>query len=377
MVTVTDAATSYGEYFAVMQKISRLLSQGVDLLSSGRNQALVKVALGVTLERLAYTADALHHKYAFTHASLTGETMRIATSGFPHHIEIDDMVNDLVLRDKNSAHLVDVHAQKVAWLEQAVRTGNDDADLLWRIGERIYLDRLNDEKMLLPVMTGDIEYRGMTEDGERMYVFWWVCYSTRDHCPCVHVLEFTQDVGDNITPMHEEGPSEVAFRQTIRQRGKRTSTVSVMASDIDHALPYIHPKRLMRLTFEQLYTAHLVAEYVDPGPEKAAAEFYFTEFARPDDFLLIFSHDVVVSKGTKKASKLSFNGADRQEIFDLEVGGPRAYQRGATTSSRIVLVPHDFLQSAQTRAGEPLNLLLADTDMKLAYTKGEKLDAVK
>jgi len=372
-----DAARSFDGYFAVVKKLTGLLGQGVHLLSSGPNQVLVEAALTDTASRLAYTGRALHNRYAFTHASLSGERLRIEPNGFPNYSEISDMVIDLVNRDENLAQLVSVEVQKHAWLEKATQTFEDDPDLLWRIGERTYLDMLDAEKMIVKVVTGNVEFRGMTDTGERQYAFWWSCYSTRDNCPCVHLLEFTQDVGDTISPMHEDGPSLVAFKQVIRQRGHRTSSVSVMASDIDYALPYVHPKRLTRLTFEQLLTPTALALDDIESREREALRQYFSKYGSVDDFVLVLSRDTVISKGSRQSNEPGAVPKQRQEIFDLGESGRRAFDRGASMSERFIMVPHQLLQIAHTDEGEGLKPLLTDADMKLVYTNGGTLDAIK
>ena len=376
MTEIHDAAITYGSYFSALGKISALLDSSVHLLhEDGRNQELVEAGLRDTLARLSHTGHALHLKYAFTHASLTGERLNIAPNGFPHKGEIDGMVIDLMHREDNLKPLVSVRAQKQAWIEHALREHEDDPDILWRIGERRYLDMLEPSKMLAPVITGSIEFQGMTENGERKYSFWWSCYSSRDHCPCVHVLELTQDDREDIDRLEEGGPAWVAFLQVIRSRGHRTSSVSVMASDIDSALSYIHPKRLTRLTFEQLYTQLLVDEIDEPTEEDKAAIKYFSDFAEDDEFILVFWRDTVESKGAREPGMMSF-GRQRAEIFDLDQSVDAAYERGATWSSRMLLIPHRFAQIVHSPRGKKLAPLFDEVDQKLVYSSGGKIDAI-
>jgi hypothetical protein len=66
----------------------------------------------------------------------------------------------------------------------------------------------------------------------------------------------------------------------------------------------------------------------------------------------------------------------RLEIYDLDSGDARAYDRGATLSSKFVVVPHRYMQFAQTEEGLALQHLLLGAEMKLVYSKEGMLNAI-
>lgn len=373
--------TAYTQYFSTLTKISMLLSQLTDSLFGDEIGAVAQTAIADTLKRLEHTSIALDRKYTFSHGSLSGEELSIATSGFPNKSEIHGMFIDLHhLRDSMS-RLIPAKEQKVAWLTKAVETGTDDPNLLWRIGERRYLDMLDKDLMMLPIVYGDINYLGKNSQGEARYTFWWSCYSSSSDSPAIHVLELTQDCHEEIDPLHENGPSLEAFLSVILKSGSRTPTVSLVANDIDRALAHIHPKRLTRLSMEQLYTKQSEFARRETNPKEDAVARYFEGFSEEHDVVLCMYLDVVESKGTREADDSLVNSLfgekQRRELFHIDEN-PLAYERGATRSFEYLLLPHRLLQIAHSNQGtflEPITKCTAGK--KLAYTRGGKIDAIK
>lgn len=381
MSDVSDTGSTYNEYFKTFSTISTLLPKLADLLIPGHpERTMIENALKNTAARLAYTGAALHLKYAFTNASLTGEALSIGLNGFPNHSEIEGTMIDLISRDEHQRQLVDSRIHKQVWLDQALKTGGDDSDLLWRIGERRYLDLLDQRYMTLPVVNGELRHHDVAprdkKHHERRYTFWWSCYSSNDHCPAVYILEFTQDVHEAIDPMHEKGPAFAALLQVIRRVGHRTPSVSLVAHDIDRSLPYIHPKRLTKIMLDRLFTKRLIRLNESPTPEELAANFFFSELAEDGDVVLRFSFDEVQSKKTVGPGIPLLGKKQRYELFDLTSNDERAIERGATYSQGFMLLPHRLAQIAHSEKGERVQALLSTPDRKITYTNGGYVNAI-
>ena len=377
---VQDAGVAYNDYFVVFRKISELLTSNTELLSEDFEQTLVETALKDTLSRLAYTGNILHMKYAFEPFSLTRESLSIASNGFPSFEEINSTMLDLAALSQKRKEIAGVEVHKFAWLKHAIANEADDPDSLWLISERRYLEMLDYDKMMIPVVTGELIHVGTNKKREHEYMFWWTCYSAGDHFPAIHILEFTQSTHPDIEPLHlAKSSSHTQFMQTILRHGSRTPDVTVLAGDIDTALPYVHPKRLLRVSFDRLYT-HLLVEKMretEIDSSKQQAKYFFSEFAEDKDFLLEIYCDVVVSAQSKSTGLNPFGRSPKREVFRLDRGHDlRGFERGATRSTKMILVPHRFAQIRHSDRGQKLDVFLNDIDRALTYTAEGDLHAI-
>ena len=375
MIGIQDAATAYGTYFSAFSRASTLLSPLSDILFSGIRKELMEEAFSDTLARLSHTGQTLHYKYAFSHASLSGDSLSIHSNGFPNKSEIDGMLIDMVALEQNQGELASVEALKQAWLAQVLKTGVDDPDILWRLGERRYLECLDKDKIILPIIAGTLHTLGEANQDEMKYAFWWSSYSSSCNAPVVHILEFTQDIVEEVEALSKKGSSLVNFLQVIHKIGNRTPPVNVLAHDIDHALPYIHPKRLTRIQFDRLFASTLRHNPEDPLDEDIAATNYFNELAESDEVLLRFSIDEAISKGTKKPDGKAFGRKQSQEIFDFGVE-EKAHNRGASTSEELILVPHRLVQILHSDKKDEVEALFYMIDRVIAYSKGGQVNAI-
>ena len=376
---VHEGNTLYQQYFLVFPRMSVLLSQLADEFFGDTVGTVAKEAITDTLSRMTHTSKALDCKYAFSYASLVGEELSIAYSGFPNKSEISGMFAEWSNLDESKDRLQSVDIQKMQWLEKAAATGEDDAELLWQIGDRLYIDLLDKERMMLPMVLGSITYEGLNAHEEHMYTFWWSCYSSTSNSPAIHVLQLTQDNQDDVDPLHKNGQSYETFLRVIQRIGTRTPNLCLVAHDIDNELPHIHPKRLIRLTMENLYTRSSEFPEKDSDAKEAAASQYFEHFAqddRKDVLMLRMFLDIVTSKRTEETGSALFGTKQRREVFHLEQNG-LAYDRGATLSHQYLLVPHRMMQIRNSDQGKFLEPIFDDdVEQILTYTRGDEINAI-
>lgn len=365
---------TYAHYFGVANKMAGILSCGVATITNGGNQDIIKTGLEEVISRLRYSSRLFEYKYAYSAASLTGLQMRIHESNFPHVAEISNMETTLYARDELIVNLDPVEKLKRDWLDEVYRSGTDDHQLLWKIGERSYLDALDKDKMLKMVMLGNFEYRGESDCGRfRNYAFWWASYNPVQHAPCLQVVEFTQDICDGVGPVHEKGEHLSKFLETILTIGAHHAPVGVVAHDIDRSQRYIHPVKLTRIQFDKLYAISDLVGLENMIEDDVAAYALLSEYANPDDFILVMSHDIVLAKETKvKEEGFLFGKIRPMQVFDLDSNDPRAFERNATTSDVYIVMPHSVAQMCQKREWREKFSPLKEKHIKLVYTdKGE------
>jgi hypothetical protein len=375
-VTVVEGNDLYEHYFKAFPKISKLISQLADNFFGDKVGGIAKKAITNILARLEYSSQVLHRKYAFSHASLIGEKLSIASSGFPNKSEINGMFADLVNLAESKERLAPVDVHKLAWLDKANETGTDDPNLLWRIGGRLYIDMLDKKKMMLPIVFGSLTKDGKNAQGEQNYVFWWACYSSTTDSPTIHVLEMTQDCSEEVDPLDKNGQSYEQFLRVIQETGSRTPLLSLLAYDIDVSLPNVHPKRLTRLSMENLYTATSEFGERDHDEKERCSFEYFSRFAEPDELMVRMYLDVIASKGTSNVGSL-FGQKQKREIFDINDEDLLASERGTTSSCQYLLLPHRMVQIANSDQGGFLGTILdSEAVGLLTYTREGMVNAI-
>ena len=154
------------------------------------------------LERFFNTAKVLRMKH--TYRSPDGEgrlRIDLTDSGFFNRHEISTLVVDLASRESALRDLPREDLLKKDILDYLFAKKEEPGDLLYKLGLRNYFSMLDQGKLFLPYVPGDIvEWNDKGESGERGYVTGWACYGAEKNAPYTYLMHFTQD--SDRPPLH-------------------------------------------------------------------------------------------------------------------------------------------------------------------------------
>ena len=295
------------------------------------------------MEKLLATIGLLRVKYTYAPADTRPLWIDLTESGFPNAMELSHMQQDLARRKERLLELAVPIALKRAVLDGLFQDLTDPPELLAQLSERSYFDLLDETKLFLPFVLGDLTLR-TTDAKFRSYVVSWACYDFETNRPYVHVMTFDQDAGEE--PLHAQGPGYTRFLEVLRAEGSRAPDVGILALAIDDALDPIHPKILKRLCIGPLYTPLLLAQR--PAGDADAPSLFATLLQqhgrRPDDFVLQLCDEIVFSKAQQVSRSLLSPRGKVREIFAITETDPECYARRASVVHHNVVLPHDLLQ---------------------------------
>ncbi len=295
------------------------------------------------MEKLLATIGLLRVKYTYAPADTRPLWIDLTESGFPNAMELSHVQQDLARRKERLLELAVPVALKRAVLDGLLQDLTDPPELLAQLSERTYFDLLDETKLFLPFVLGDLTLR-TTDAKFRSYVVSWACYDFETNRPYVHVMTFDQDAAEE--PLHAQGPGYTRFLEVLRAEGSRAPDVGILALAIDDALDPIHPKILKRLCIGPLYTPLLLAQH--PAGDADAPSLFATLLQqhgrRADDFVLQLCDEIVFSKAQQATRSLLSPRGKVREIFAITETDPECYARRASVVHHNVVLPHDLLQ---------------------------------
>ena len=207
---------------------------------------------------------------------------------------------------------------------------------------------LNQEEIIFPFCHGGFD---LFEESSKMrrYFFSWLCYDFVTSMPYVHIMVFDQDKTEE--PIHEEGVKQMMFLDVIRSFGSRVpESMSLLAADIDGALPSIHPKVLKRIRLGPI----LSKRYSLDSKEAHPLLRYLQEYGSDDQFIMILRAETIMSQGQTETPTGIFKlgTAKIREIFAVNQKDEECFQSRATSIRRHIFIPHYLTQHINLKEPE-------------------------
>jgi hypothetical protein len=331
----------YGRYFDLLSTVIQRLRACYRAQDQGATyEAGIVPAF---MEKLLATIGLLRVKYTYATTGSRPLWVDLTESGFPNAMELSQVQQDLARRRERLLELPVPIALKRAVLDALMQDLAEPPELLAQLSERTYFDLLDESKLFLPFVLGDLTLRS-TDADHRSYVVSWACYDFATNRPYVHVMTFDHDIGQD--PLEARGPGWRRFVEVLRAEGSRAPDVGILALAIDDAIEQIHPKILKRLCIGPLYTPLPLARGAsDPGDAPSTfATLLQRHGRRPDDFVLQLCDEVVFSKAQQVSRSLLSPRGKVREIFAITETDPECYARRASVVHHNVVLPHDLLQ---------------------------------
>lgn len=356
----------YALYFnLLLDAFGKLLTAQAAEAAHGNYEAEVTKGF---LEKLLFTVRALRLK--FLYSPVHNLEVDMSNSGFPNRDVIASLENDLRLRDDRLQKLQPESLLKMRILDCLIQKGEEPSDLLWQLADRAYFDIIEEEKLFFPFTPGELIKRKKSKDAGdvRSYTYSWACYDFSTSRPYFHIMSFDQD--SYLEPLEKDDASLLQFLHVIKAEGRRAPNISVLATAIDSAINWLHPKSIKRVCLGPLYSPLLIGNrtcFTDEI-EAAACSLLASCGKRPQDFFLFFTHEMVFSE--RQVERGSFFGKRVREIYHIPTDDPAAFSNGASSVFRSVLMPHVVRQNIKT---EEANAFELNTLKVLTYDEEGKI----
>ena len=347
-----EGTDDYTRYFNLLTKSWTLLLKLYE--GRGSDDTYEARVIKSNLERLLYTVKTLRMKYSHNPTGRRLLWIDVSESGFPNAQDMGNLSVDVIKRQERLRTLMPTSMLRQIALDHMIKEKTEPLETLWELGERSYLEMLDDEKLFLPfnMFAEDIAVRPTREKGVRSYSCAWSCYDFRTNRPYVHLLTFDQDKEEK--PLEQRKPNMLKLLDVLQAEGSRVPDVGILAMAIDNALESIHPKILKRVGLGPLYTPLLLEEELKHQTDDPVLEPFIvdktmtkqkvllellTSYAEEDDVILCFTDEIVFSK-QQRVTRTS----NVREVFHLPNDDPETYARRASVIHKYVLLPHGVSQ---------------------------------
>ncbi len=319
-------------------------------------------SMHIYAKKFMRTIRALQLKYQHRPSYRAKPAINIANSGFPRFVEIMELMTDLIRKDERLSKLLSEEQAKSDLLEIVMGEPSPDdvaeqlrwekeKSLLWQIAERSYLELLDLREIFFHFTPGKIfpaeEMLKPRVNGRNVYHFSWACFDSQTNLPYIYLMLFEHEGGEKL--LTADNPSVIQLLEVIQEVGGRAPDQLVeIVGRIDETLPNIYPRVLKRNRVGPIYSPLLYqgVSDLDPGSFAGRVGPHF-EHAQlhPDDFILFFETEMVVSEGEKVSSSVFSLGRKKgRQVFNIPKTNRDLMRRGSTSVSRHVLLPHRFRQ---------------------------------
>lgn len=321
---------SYVEYFDHLRKVfSALITSFKERsVDDPREIDIIKEFI----QRFLNTIEAFRMKYVFDKE----DAMRIdlTDSSFPNHLEFRKLLHDLENKDKLLADMQTEESLKLAVLDQLFNNNQKPHKLLAKLGKRTYLSQLNEKDLFLPFTPGELVFMSRDDKAQtRRNLYSWGSYDSVTNRPFIYLLIFDQDMSE---PALHSDKAKAAELVTEIQKIKRDSApLRMIATEIDEFFPTIHPKVLKRIDIGPLHGRYSK----DDAALSRIAKTYFNE----EDYIFVFTTEVVFSVGSKKTGGL-FKTGEMREVFFVDESNKDCMERNVSAVHKYMLAPHNVVQ---------------------------------
>lgn len=321
----------YRRYFDQTRRVCEVLQNWAE--SRAGKSSPEGVCLRMFNERILQSIELLRLKYlAEKRESLK---LDLNESGFPHFNEIVKLENDA----KNAAtKLLSIPPRAMATedaLDRIFETLKIPKRELQQLGRRAYLEILAEANFMGAFSFGGIKLVKTTAK-HRRYICSWACYNVEDNLIYLHLLQFDQAI--NTAALVEGDEVYENLLAKLRRQGRRVSPLVVLATDLDEAIPEIHPKILRRMRVGPVLSSRFSFD------ECELAKFLRSE-GHPDDVVFSIESEVIVSsRQVVKEKGWLFLPDTLREIFEINHDDMECFDRKLSEIHRYLFMPHRLWQ---------------------------------
>ena len=286
-------------------------------------------------DRFLATLRALGLKYLFEEEDRM--QIDLTDSGFPNHLEIRKMVNDLDLAKKGPMPGPDTEQLRRLLLDKLIAGEETPTRILRNLALDQYQTAIKKQELFGEFVPGGLKQLKIQDSARHAgrYLCSWASYDSVTNRPFVYLMVFDSepDQSGNFPKNVEKDPG---FVDMIRKATHNTAPLKVVAMDIDDAYPHVHPKVLKRIDIGPIISEYELSEDVT---SKA-----IREQCKPGDFLMNVTTEIVFSVGQKDHSKGLLSKTELREIFQIDETNKDCMERMVSEVHRYMFVTHPVLQ---------------------------------
>ena len=285
--------------------------------------------------RFLATLRALGLKYLFEEEDRM--QIDLTDSGFPNHLEIRKMVNDLELAKKGPLPGPDAEQLRRMLLDKLIGGEATPTRILRGLALEEYGTALKKQELFGEFVPGSLKKLKMQDSARHAgrYLCSWASYDSVTNRPFAYIMVFDSEP-DQSGDFPKDVEKDRGFVDMIRKATHNTAPLKVVAMDIDDAYPHVHPKVLKRIDIGPIISEYELSE--DAVSQAIRAQ------CRPGDFLMNVTMEIVFSVGQKDHSKGIFTPKELREIFQIDETNKDCMERMVSEVQRYMFVTHPVLQ---------------------------------
>ena len=329
--SILKGEDAYVDYFNYLRKAFTIL---VDSFSDRTIDDPVEIGiLKSFVQKFLKTIEALRLKYIYEKDHLM--KVDLTDSSFPNHIEIRKIVADIEARESTIKQLPTEEALKRATLDYLFEKQEEPISLLKQLSRLVYYKMLDEQKLFTLFQPGELVLLNKSNEDKELshYLFSWGSYDSVTNRPYIYILIFDH-IEKNYRLMGNK-KAFLPFVESCKSLTHNTGPLNVIASDIDNAHEHIYPKVLKRIDIGPLYGKYSK----DDHPMTHVIHENFSE----EEFVFLFTTEIVFSIGEKKSKGLLSGGKLRQ-IFFVDESDKDCLERHVSQINRYLIASHDVVQ---------------------------------
>jgi hypothetical protein len=298
--------------------------------------------------RFLITLKALGLKYLFEDQ----DQMRIdlTASGFPNHMELRKLGADLELLKKGALPSVNVEHIKRQLLDKLIGGESDPFPLLRKLAASQYHLALEKGGLFSEFVPGNLRELKVfnAAQHDKRFLCSWASFDPVTNRPYVYLMVF-DNVPDPDGPITERVDKDPGFVDMIKKCTHNTAPLKVIASDIDEACAWVHPKVLKRLDIGPILSAY------DKSEDEQAKEI--GEHIPSGHFVMHVTTEIVFSVGQEKKSTGLLSKSELREVFHVDETNKDCMERMASEVQSYLFTTHTVMQYLSDNQKEMLKQL--------------------
>ena len=332
-------------YFEMFDTITGHLGRvAAELEGEGQLTKLEARVIGAYVTRLGLTFQALGYKYLMTgriDGPLPGKlTFDRHESGFPVAQELLVMANDAQQAARHLSQLPTETEIKDSMIRQIVGERVIPTRLQFTLSQRLYYESLSQGTQFWARNDADLQWLSETSE-RRLWLVHWAVYDTQTNLPVIYLMDL-EDSGKTSLPRdNRRWPQVQAHIMAQSLDGLKLVTI---AKGFDTDFDDLHPKRLRRIHLGPMYSSSFTLQ---SGPiSDVLAD------AKPEpgqDWAMVWTVEDLLAEREETVKTGWFSSAERQIFASGPFGGPGLADIGATSMTRMLVMPERPYQALAER----------------------------
>ncbi len=285
--------------------------------------------------RFLLTLRALGLKYLFEET----DHMRIdlTASGFPNHLEIRRMAADLEQWKNGDVKLLNEETLKRQLLDELIRGNSDPAPILQRLAKAQYFKALEEGHFYRDFIAGNLrELKSFdAKKQNRRLLCSWASFDTVTNRPFIYLMVF-DNYPDPRGPITERVDHDPQFVEVLKKCTHNTAPLKVIASDLDEAYGWIHPKVLKRIDIGPIISMY------DKTEDERIQEI--KRHIPEGHFVMHVTTEIVFSVGQEKKNTGFLSGSELRQIFHVDETNKDCMERMVSEVQHYLFTTHTVLQ---------------------------------